>query len=114
MVGVLGCPVVFPERQPAEPAVVVLHKLPVSLGALLFGKFEAFPFTNHLTDEIVEIGFGAVGASAVRSQISLHLQQAHIDSHLKHLAAVACLDAAGGHFTWGVVPVLQDSVDITG
>ena len=88
VVRILRCPVVFPQRKPAEPPVVELHELPIGLGALFLREAEAAAFANHLADQVVVVGFGAVRPQAVRPQVGLHLEHAHVDPHLQDLPAI--------------------------
>ena len=114
VVGILGGPPVFSERQPAQPPLVVLHELPVGLNALLLRKPERVAAADRLADQVVVVGFGTAGAVSVRPQLRLHLHNTHVDPHLEHLAAGAGLDQAGVHLTRRELPRLEQRVEVAG
>ena len=114
VIGVLGGPMVFPQRQPAEPTVVELHELPIRFSALLLRQPERTALPDHLADEIVVVGLGAVRPQAIRPQVGLHLQKSHVHPHLKHLAAVPGFEQTGVDLAGLKIPVLEEDIDVAG
>ena len=107
MVGIVGGPTILTQREPAEPPLVVLGELAVGLRALLFREPKRVPLADHLTDEIVVVGFRPVGPLAVGPEIGLHLHDAHVDAHLQHLAPRPGLDQSGVDLAGVKLPIAE-------
>ena len=112
MVGIPGGTAVFPQREPAQAAVVELNELPISLGPLLVAEPKRVALANHFAHQIVEVGFRTVWSGAVWSQLRFHLEDAHVDPHLKNLTAIAGFHQAGADFPRAVVPSFEYGIDI--
>ena len=102
----------LPQRQAANPPVIELQELAVDLDALLFVECKGLPFDALQLPEPVEARLGPAGVLAVGPAGDLHLQQAHLDPHLEHLAAVAGADQPRGNHPRLEGPLAKNEVDV--
>jgi hypothetical protein len=100
------------QTQPAVAAVIVLHELAIGLLALLFGEDEVLAEMDRFADEIVVITLKAVRAFAIGPTFGFELQNAEVDTHLNHLAAVVPFDDADVGRVHLVGKVSQDAVNV--
>ena len=92
--------------------MIKLDKLAIRLVALvrsqnqlvLFGRFQRF--------EAIEKRIGPFRPAAVGPVIDFHLQQAHVDPHLQHLAAIGGFHTAGHNLARLERPIGEQIVDI--
>ena len=102
----------LPERQTANPPVVILHELPVDLHAMLLGQREVLALGLGKVFEPIDAGIHPAGMLPIGPGGNLHLEQPHVDPHLDHLAAVGCPDQTGSQHTRLKRPLVQDDVDV--
>ena len=112
MIGVAHRPAKFPQGQPANPPVIELQELAIRGDALLGVELEIFPLVQGQVQQMIEIGFAAVGPLAVGPPVDLELQNAHLDPHLQHFAALAGPHQARADFARLIRPTPQDLIDV--
>ncbi len=88
VIGVGHGAVELPQRQAADPPVIILHEFAVDLEALLVRQdLRHVLLVAELALHEIEIRVHLAGTFAVGPAGELHLQQPQFDPHLKHLAA---------------------------
>ena len=88
VIGVGHGAVELPQRQAADPPVIILHELAVDLKALLLRQdLRHVLLVAELALQEFEIGLLLAGAFPIGPAGELHLQQPQFNPHLKHLAA---------------------------
>ena len=112
VIGVGHRPGELPQRQAANPPVIELQELAVDLHALRFVEHKGFAFDACQFPQPVEARFGPAGVLAVGPAGDLHLQQAHLDPHLEHFAAVAGADQPRGDHPRLEGPPAENEVDV--
>jgi hypothetical protein len=97
------------ERQPADPAVVVLQEFAIRFLALFLAELEGLPGAIahlRLMAKVIEIAGMAVWPGAVRPIAGLDLQNAKIDAHLNDLPPAMGLHQTGLHDSRFEIPPL--------
>ena len=102
----------LPQRQAANPPVIILHELAVDLHAVLRVEDKGFALGAGKLPEPIEAGVHPAGVFAVGPAGGLHLQHAHVDPHLKHLAPIAGADQPRGQHARLKRPLVEDEIDV--